>query len=609
MGAGPVAAQRSFSRVSGGQPVGLHRVTAAARSLGVLAANQPVTSLNMSNDGLAVLQAALPDLTAKLSAMHRGPSADVLRVLEDAAGEGIRTMRAGALVHALQVARQHSDEGGIALVEAEVTGEEEVKVAYDDPILDEFFSFHSFSGTASSNLSSIHESGHSRTFKIDATEGVWVTRLEGFGPMRSLLEDIWVEGARGVLVYRNPRTRSVGIISVVGTVRTPWADNLMHSLGGVMALTKSLKKGSRAAVEKSVDMIKWMAIQLRLNRLNPGNLSSPGRQVGLGPGKSIVMYDPARGKSAALAIHAQVMKEFALYIGGNDEGVGVEEASLISAIAPRKFAGHAVADFAGFFPSLHTADGVFEALLVAIEEHINDRHAPCAILGYGGVGSRIAANMELGSIRVSGIIDGNAKNLKRAASRHAGVPLVFSLAGAAQLFQAGSAQYANHVAMARSAGFIIARDLVDALENPRLQGTRLLSDNGGPNSISREYLEWAKDNQIGATVGGANNPFADPALAALAVNGNHLVYDPRFINSLGATAVLGLVLDFGPALMQQHIMAIREESKWFYEMGHAKGISPSDLGMVLMAQLWNEMLDRGEASGPRYPVPDIAFAA
>ncbi len=432
------------------------------------------------------------------------------------------------------------------------------------------------------------------------TEVLWMRCPSDLGGLASVVTPYWMDGSVGMVIYRNERVGVVGAIQVTGAVRNDWNSlqrGAYMSLGGVMAEGMTLDQALPTVVDKANDMIKWEVINELL-----------GADVQLGPAKSLLVY--ASEKYAALTIHAIVMRFLGIYIGGNDQGVYQSEAALLSAMAPRNFAGNRMADpiYRGRVPSPYTAGGVNEWLLLALREHVGDMRAPVAFQGYGGVGAPLVDMAIRQGLNISAIMDSDVAALKRAGkdiNRHGfgAVPLLFDVSGARERLGGDDARLRDMVAEAERARFTLVEQggLAGCLEKLRIMDRipRLVSTNANAHVVGSNELDFAKTYDVAGFVGGANNPLTRESLAQRAVNHNIFIPWGPMINPMGALVVLADALGLSSERIEEANLRLRG---LFYRSlaAHRRGVSPLHDGKEMVAATWNPKLSDGRAIGPRY---------
>ncbi len=430
-------------------------------------------------------------------------------------------------------------------------------------------------------------------------EVLWASKPEDLGDLAVDVQHYWMPGSVGMVLWREAeRARALGAIMMTGLARNSW--NAIKQ-GGYFCLGGVMCEGGIALgdlVDKANDMIKWEVI----NRIL-------GRDTELGPGKSLVLA--GQYKFASLALHGVVERFLGSYIGGNDEGVGPDEAALLSALAQFNFAGNAVAErrMRGRFPSPYTAGGVNQFLLRTLQDHVGDLRAPIAFQGFGGVGSTLIELAIQQGLNIAGIIEGDVNALRRAArllkekGGMSDVPLILDVDGTRLLCKGDGAKVDAQIREAEAANFTIVSQggLAACLRELKRLGRKPVvgSPNAHAHVITQEVLDTAKELEMAAFIGGANNPFQFQHLAAIAVAMNILVSWGPMANPLGAQVVLADALGMTPFEIEMSTLRLND----LFDRSlaaHRRGVSPLEDGQEMVAESWNPKLLDGRAIGPRY---------
>lgn len=498
-------------------------------------------------------------------------------------------------------------------------------------------------------------------FKLpDGTHAIWIGSPSAFpGVIGERLATTW-SGALGAVLVANPTIDALGLIVMHGARKNNWAPDarshkqpVWRGLGGMMAFTRSipptrdldpllqamnlglaqgfqfeqLSPEQQAAVNllgaaeitngKAKGMgPKWLYIDRTLQM----NGYSYNTRTGLGGMKSVVLHAPGdTAKTQAVYMMAQVAKTLGIYISGGDEGTARGPwTDMFATIAPNNMAGSKNSNplIRGFYPSPHTAEGVFQGLLrylQGIGAGAKDRSI--LFQGVGGVGEVVLRKAIQGGLEVAGATNMTVEELvamrdfSKTRPEYKDVAWMWDRAAARKGLEADI--FASQELLAMKEGLIIIEGLESAIvgaSHARLQAGKssdisFLSPNATSHQLSPRLLDLFYNYGGEAVVGGANNVFEldgngsyRPAAEHALSKGISVPTDSR-INQMGAMVVLANALGINEAKAQTLAESVGRQVFEEHLEAHEKGIPPQVKSDTEAQEFWHIYKNAGEAIG------------
>lgn len=457
---------------------------------------------------------------------------------------------------------------------------------------------------------------------------------EALGNLGRDLVSHWPAGAVGLALFFNEQLGTAGATFVTTASKctgSPWAkifgrEFVWQAFGGTMFVNDGNFLGTlKAHMDKSVAMD-------RKGRFIDASLLRVGKpQTGLGGSKScFTMEDPTRGGTergaAVIRNYGWFQRLLGINITGGDQGFGVDENAITTAVAPENFCNSPLTG--GYDPTANTAPGIIRSIerVWTYRQQGSRRPQPASILiqGFGGVGSRVGRHFRQANgtdVFACDVVINHA--IAEIFSGDAARRFVLDISARrpehfipATLFEkeVGIASLENLVRFAEDRGWAVRNGLVECLG--MFPNVSIFAPCASVHPLMQGVRQYIANSKISHVYGSVNNTHETGPDGTVRVSAwdmrdadVHVECDSR-LNRGGATGVVGKLCGLTEEDMNGQADAVAQDTFEAWEREQDRHAVPSQLeGDHTATLLSHRNIDKGLTVGARLPLPPMDRAA